>query len=66
MTPQEHKDLHIELHQKLDELVADFIRHTDALPSRNTILELIRWSARQTLEPTEDPQCSKPLQPPAC
>jgi len=50
---QEHKERHQKLHQGLDELVADFICHTYKLPSKTTILDLIRWSYEQTLNPTE-------------
>ena len=48
----EHKRLHIKLHQSLDELVADFITHTGNRPSNATILDLIRWSADQTDNPS--------------
>jgi hypothetical protein len=46
---------HIELHQALDELFADFIRHH---PERTRFLdmsfrELMEWSYQQTLNPTE-------------
>jgi hypothetical protein len=54
MTPEEHKDRHILLHQHFDELLADFIWQTDSLPSQTTLLELINWSYQQTLEPTEN------------
>lgn len=53
MTPYEkHKEVHVKLHQNLDELVADFIRHTKSFPSETTILELILWSADETINPT--------------
>ena len=46
------------LHRSLDELLADFIGHNhDKYPSRTTIMELVRWSHQQTLDPTEDPNC---------
>lgn len=53
MTPEEHKQRHAELHQNLDELVADFIIDTDKLPSKTNILELITWSYQQIKDPTE-------------
>jgi len=53
MTPEEHKKRHQELHQALDELVADFISNTNALPSSTTIFELMKWSNEQTENPTE-------------
>lgn len=43
------KQRHIELHQSLDELVAEFISSTRYLPSRISVLELMRWSHQQTL-----------------
>lgn len=53
MTTEEHKQRHIELHRALDELAADFINHTGKLPSTTTIMELVRWSYRQTQNPDE-------------
>ena len=52
-TPEQHKARHVELHQALDELVADFIRHTKRLPSRTPLSDLLSWSFEQTLNPTE-------------
>ena len=53
MTPEEHKQRHIELHRSLDELVADFIRHTTLFPSKTTLLDFMAWSAAQTKDPKE-------------
>jgi hypothetical protein len=53
LSPAEHRTRHMLLHQALDELVADFIRHTDSLPSKTTVMELMDWSAKQTREPDE-------------
>jgi len=54
MTEEEHKQTHIELHQKFDELLADFISHkTKKLLSSTSILEIIEWSYKQTQEPDE-------------
>ncbi len=52
MTQEEHKEVHETLHSSLDQLVADFILHNpkERLQS-TTIMELIRWSHRQTIEP---------------
>ena len=55
MTPEEHRNRHIELHRALDELMSDFLRHTGRLFSMTTILELARWSHAQTMEPDTDP-----------
>ena len=55
MTPEEHKKRHEELHQAFDQLLADFIVHnTDKLLSNTTVLELVEWSHRQTIAPTEE------------
>ena len=55
MTPidrDEHRKRHIELHRKLDELVADWIRDTGSLPSESTVMDLMTWSYQQSLNPT--------------
>ena len=54
MTSDEHKERHKKLHAALDELTADFIKHTEKLPSKTTILDLLTWSCEQTIDPTED------------
>jgi len=57
MTPEEHKQRHVELHKKLDELVADrIIYDKDFLPTKSTVMELIEWSYHQTLNPTPSPE----------
>jgi hypothetical protein len=53
MEEQLHKKIHIELHQKLDELVADFIFETGSLPSKTSISELMQWSFEQTKKPNK-------------
>lgn len=50
MTRNEHIQQHIILHNCLDELVADFISNSAGLPSKNTILDLLQWSDKQTEE----------------
>lgn len=55
MTKEEHRDRHQSLHRSLDELVADWIEHTPGRPSKNTVLELIKWSNKQQLFPDHDP-----------
>ena len=49
-----HRKRHILLHKYLDELVADFITHTDKLPSETTLMALMEWSYQQTKEPTTE------------
>jgi len=54
MNKENHKQIHKELHSSLDKLCADFIRHTEKLPSDITLLEFMKWSSEQTKNPTED------------
>ena len=54
MTKEEHIVRHKELHRCLDELAADMIRHTGALPTTTTVMELMRWAYEQTINPTEE------------
>jgi len=58
---ESHRRRHWKLHEALDELLADFITHTKALPSKTPIIELVKWSFNQTLKPseTEEPPCPK-------
>lgn len=52
MTEQEHKERHAFLHGYLDELIADYLScNRDKLPSNTTVMELMQWSHRQTLNP---------------
>ena len=60
MTAQEHQKRHRELHQKLDELLGDFLSHTKALPSQTPILELMQWSNQQASAPDHEPKETKP------
>jgi hypothetical protein len=50
MNKQEHLKRHLELHAALDELVADWIMHTQSLPSYSTVMDLMSWSHTQTQE----------------
>lgn len=49
MTPEKHKTRHTALHKSLDELFADFIENAGGRTT-NTILDLIKWSYKQTIE----------------
>lgn len=53
MTRKEHIAHHWRLHRHLDELVADFIKHTGKLPGMTILLELMEWSQKQTIDPDE-------------
>ena len=50
MTDEEHRQLHIFLHDHLDVLVADMIRCTGMTLSHTTVAELMAWSYEQTRE----------------
>lgn len=52
-TKEAHRQRHIKLHHSLDELLADWIDHTGALPSKSTVLDLVEWSHRQTEDPED-------------
>jgi len=52
MTPEQHRLRHIELHQALNELIADWILDTERLPSDASVMELMEWSSRQAIKPT--------------
>ena len=54
MNRKEHIRRHLKLHNSLDELSADMIRHTDKLPSKTSVMELMQWSYQQTKNPTEE------------
>ena len=47
MNQAEHRKKHKELHQALDELLAEYVRDTGDLPSETTVLELAKWSHEQ-------------------
>lgn len=55
MTTEEHRLHHVELHNKLDELIADWFAHQPpgVLMSNTPIIDLMFWSHQQTLTPTE-------------
>lgn len=55
MDRQAHIERHKELHNSVDELVADFITNTKKRLGETTVLELLKWSHEQTQNPTGDP-----------
>ena len=63
MNKKEHIARHEFLHRALDELVADFIMHTNGLPSKSTLLDLMSWSCLQTKTPTANETRSAGLHP---
>ena len=51
---EKHVQRHDELHLMLDELIADYLYHnTGSLMSDTTIMELLIWSYRQTINPEQ-------------
>ena len=48
LSKENHLERHQKLHDCLDELVTDWITHTKCLPSKGTVMELMRWSSSQT------------------
>jgi len=54
MNPEQHKKRHEELHKCLDELVADFILHSEKRPSETSVMELMQWSHNQTINPSQE------------
>ena len=45
-------EIHKELHRNLDLLVACFIENTENLPSKTTVMDLMKWSHEQTTNPS--------------
>jgi hypothetical protein len=56
MNREKHIERHKELHKVLDELVADFVRHSEGYPllSDTTVMKFMEWSHQQTINPTEE------------
>ena len=49
---RKHKQYHVESHEILDGLSADYLQHTAGrLLSRTTVIELLEWSYQQTIKP---------------
>lgn len=51
--PRAHLARHNILHNKLVEIVTDFVFHTHKQLDRTTIAELVSWSALESENPTE-------------
>ena len=51
MTREEHIKRHQLLHGMADELMADMIDHTGMLPSTTTVMDMMRWSKEQMINP---------------
>jgi len=52
LSKEEHIEVHKELHKNLDNLIADFILTTDKLPSKTSLIDFMKWSHGQTINPT--------------
>lgn len=53
MTREEHIEKHKQLHNALDELVADYITQTGKRLTTSNLMELIEWSFQQTINPED-------------
>ncbi len=53
MDKKEHIIRHKQLHSNLDELAANFIRATKKTPSKTTLMEFMKWSHSQTINPDD-------------
>lgn len=53
MEKAEHRNLHLKLHNSLDILVADFIEHTEKIPSETSLMDFMNWAYKQTIKPSE-------------
>jgi hypothetical protein len=54
MTKAEHRARHKLLHEQMDELIADYLaHHRGKLLSNTTLMELMQWSHRQTVDPED-------------
>ena len=51
MNKEEHIKRHKELHSYLDELIADYIGCTKKNLSDTTLMEFMKWSHQQTINP---------------
>lgn len=47
MDKNEHVLRHKKLHDSLDELIADMITYGNLIPSKTTVLDLLKWSYKQ-------------------
>jgi hypothetical protein len=54
MSNEEHRQRHHELHESLDELVADWLAQTPHLMTTATVADLVKWSYSQTQNPTRN------------
>lgn len=54
MTKEEHIECHKVLHKHFDRLLADFIDKTSKNLSQTSVLDLVDWSYKQTINPTPD------------
>lgn len=49
-----HRDRHITLYKHLNELVVDWISCTSKLPSKTSILKLLKWAHKQSIKPDHE------------
>jgi len=46
-----HKKLHIELHESLNELIDDYLFQSEKHLGNITVVDLLEWSYRQQIQP---------------
>ena len=51
-TKEETKELHIQFHRSLDQLIACYIDETEKTLTDTNLVEFIEWSYKQTLNPS--------------
>jgi hypothetical protein len=61
MTHDQHRQRHVELHEALDELIADWLAQSNYAPYQEAVVQfegsvmsLAKWSKEQTICPTEN------------
>lgn len=62
--PVWHRARHVQLHEALDELLVDYMRHGGKLPSQATVWDLLDWSAGQLIVATPTSEGRPTLMPP--
>jgi hypothetical protein len=59
---EQHRRRHVELHQALEELAADWMLQTGCSITVGTVSEMILWSHMQTIAPTGEPTSEAPIE----
>jgi predicted Zn-ribbon and HTH transcriptional regulator len=46
-----HREIHVQLHDSLDKLLADYFSNVKNATTQNKIIDLMEWSGKQATEP---------------